>query len=212
MKIVEGRPRPKRCDIILAMKTNLSSVEVSPCRNRAFSLIELMIVVSIIGILTTVIVANFNSVKTKSRDGKRVSDLGNMQVALAYYFDRCREYPASVTSGKADWNLSTSCPNTTQTVTLGDYLGTVPKDPSSNASYEYIRNTDKNAYLLRTTLEQNSSVQSDSFDNAAAGSLANRYFADFGTNPILPLDSNNLLCYDKNVAPSSKLYCLSSKL
>ena len=156
------------------MKFKLFSNKGRPCQNRAFSLIELMIVVAIIGILTTVVVANFSSAKAKSRDGKRVSDLGNIQVALAYYFDRCREYPASETAGKADFNLGTSCPNISpQQVTLGDYLGTVPKDPGTSTYYEYVRNTAKNAFLLRTTLEQNSSIQSDSFNNAAEGLLEN---------------------------------------
>ncbi len=51
-------------------------------QNRnGFTLIELMIVVSIIGTLSAVVVPNFLSVKTKSLDGAAKANLRNMIVA-----------------------------------------------------------------------------------------------------------------------------------
>ena len=57
--------------------------------SRAFTLIELMVVIAIIGILTAVAVANFSSTKARSRDAKRISDLSQLQLAIGGYFDRC---------------------------------------------------------------------------------------------------------------------------
>ena len=132
---------------------------------------------------------NFSSAKSKSRDGKRVSDLGNIQLALTQYFDRCREYPSPINTGLATFDLSADCPNiSTQTVTFGDYIGTIPVDPINNSTYkyEYAVNTAKNAFLLRTTLENSSSVLTDSFDNTAASRLGNQFFVDV-EDPLPPI-------------------------
>ena len=204
------------------MKIKLFSAEASPRANRAFSLIELMIVIAIIGILTAAIMVNFSSAKAKSRDGKRISDLGNIQLALAQYFDRCRQYPDSspANSGFAQFDLSTQCPTiSNQVVTFGDYIGTIPKDPTNDTThkYEYAVNHTHNAFILRATLEQNSSVLTDSFDNDNASRFGDQYFNTApDTNPPLPRITVGPASYEcsNTEAVSQKLfvYCLSSKL
>jgi len=49
---------------------------------RGFSLIELLVVVSIIGILATLAVSNFNQIRTRARDTERKSDLKQYSTAL----------------------------------------------------------------------------------------------------------------------------------
>src|SRR3954464_9740768 len=60
---------------------------------KAFTLIELMITVAIIALLTAIILTNLNQPKVRARDAKRVSDIGQLQLALELFFDRCNRYP-----------------------------------------------------------------------------------------------------------------------
>lgn len=53
---------------------------------RAFTLIELMIVVSIIGILASIAVPKFSDLVRKSREGATKGNLGGLRSALSIYY------------------------------------------------------------------------------------------------------------------------------
>lgn len=96
---------------------------VGKVRSRSgFTLIELMIVVSVLGTLTAVVVPNFLSVKTKSFDGAAKADLRNMIVAQENYFSDTQAYTDVVVSaggrGDLDGN-GTEDFRASQGVTLG---------------------------------------------------------------------------------------------
>lgn len=64
-------------------KINYSYVKIK--LERAFTLIELLIVISIIGVLSTFAVFNFQSAGAKARDAQRKSDLKQYHEALVNY-------------------------------------------------------------------------------------------------------------------------------
>ncbi len=64
-------------------------------KNKGFTLIELLVVIAIIGILSSVVLASLSTARQKSRDAKRISDVGQVQLALELYFDRSQTYPST---------------------------------------------------------------------------------------------------------------------
>jgi type II secretion system protein G len=111
---------------------------------RGFTLVELLVVISILGVLATIGLMTFNSAQAKGRDAQRKSDLKQISSALELYYNDYGAYPAS--SG-ANTGQIIGCPTTTGTVcgwgsgqftddkTI--YMRQMPKDPMSNQSYYY---------------------------------------------------------------------------
>ena len=64
---------------------------------RGFTLIELLVVIAIIGILSSVVLASLNTARLKSRDARRISDIKQLQIALALYSDsNSSAYPTTL--------------------------------------------------------------------------------------------------------------------
>ncbi len=119
---------------------------------RGFTLIELLVVIAILGILGAILFVTIGgSPQQGARDSRRISDIGNMQLALELYNTDNEQYPGS---------LSGLTP---------DYIGGVPADPqdgdsgcgngsfnSGNYGYVYGTNGDNSGYTLGACLEDDS--------------------------------------------------------
>ncbi len=128
---------------------------------KGFTLIELLVVIAIIGILSSVVLASLSTARAKSRDARRISDLGQVQLALELYYDTNVAYPAAAAATTANYSaLSTSLASATGTA----YLPKMPQDPSAGASYFYGGSTTN--YVLATILERG--------DNAALNTDADK--------------------------------------
>lgn len=128
-------------------------------RNRAFTLIELLIVITIIGILAVALIPRLTGGPARARDAQRKSDMQQISTALEFYNTDNNSYPLAVTG------------NCTSGLTLSaSYISAVPADPSVNTyatapanvcatgGYTYVAlNTDTDAviegYLLIAHLE-----------------------------------------------------------
>jgi prepilin-type N-terminal cleavage/methylation domain-containing protein len=62
---------------------------------KGFTLIELLVVIAIIGILSSVVLASLSTARQKSRDAKRISDIGQVRLALELFFDSIQSYPST---------------------------------------------------------------------------------------------------------------------
>ncbi len=100
--------------------------------SKAFTLIELLIVVSIIGILMAIGLINYRIFIDKAEDAQRVSDLRFIQSALEQYRADQHYYPPSSDLVKSGSSLNS--PDEGKT-----YLGKIPKDPrfSGDSGYLY---------------------------------------------------------------------------
>lgn len=128
---------------------------------KGFTIIELLVVIAIIALLTGIIMTNLTGSKAKARDAKRVSDIGQIRLALELFYDRCKSYPLALDTSDDALSL---CPSG---ITLGTFIGTIPKDPTTLAIYDYSPTSgDGRAvyYFLRAKLESSSPALLDDVD------------------------------------------------
>lgn len=112
-----------------------------PNKSRGFTLVELLVVISILGILASVGLVAFTSAQMRGRDAQRKSNLKEISSALELYYSDYGKYPDSVNNeiGGCPSTLVTACVwgtgEFTDTKTI--YFKVLPKDPSASQSYYY---------------------------------------------------------------------------
>lgn len=140
--------------------------EYSRTSRRGFTLVELLVVVSIISILATVGISTFSNLQKSSRDAKRKSDLVITQSVLEQYRADQNFYPATLSFGSA-----LTSPDGQRT-----YMATLPLDaqagdPDGLHQYHYV-------------------VSPLSCDNSAPDKLCTTYCLDANLeNPSTPVTS-----------------------
>jgi prepilin-type N-terminal cleavage/methylation domain-containing protein len=72
---------------------------------EGFTLIELLVVIAMIGLLATMAVVAFGDAQKKARDAKRLSDMSQLQKALALYLDDNGSYPGNTDNDYNGWDL-----------------------------------------------------------------------------------------------------------
>ncbi len=103
-----------------------------------FTLIEILIVVSIIGLLASVVLVGLGGFRSRGRDARRVTDLKSLQNGVELYYARNNQYPNTL--------------NDLLTASIG--ITKLPKDPASAANYFYSYMTaDKQGYILAARLD-----------------------------------------------------------
>jgi len=112
---------------------------------RGFTLIEILVAISIVGILMGMALVSIEKTRAGGRDAKRKADLETIRSALELYKADCGQYPQALPTPGSPL---TGCPNNT-------YLSSVPADPlPSSYSYVYKPGTYFYSYNLCAYLEQ----------------------------------------------------------
>lgn len=110
-------------------------------KRKGFTLIEVLIVIAIIGILSSVVLVGLGQFRGRGRDARRISDLRQVQNALELYFSKFGAYPSA-----SDWaQLSSDLSGAAIGVTR------VPNDPSAGKTYHYCATG--SSYVVAAELE-----------------------------------------------------------
>lgn len=167
-------------------------------REAAFTLLELLIVIVILGILAALISGNFITSLKKGRDARRKGDLEQIQRALELFYDDVGSYPttAQLTLGSDTQlcNPTLDCYSTTNT-TGKTYMEKLPVD-SGAVNYEYDTEATGQTYRLYACLENNQQVLatvSSSFSESFAEACKTNCFdsADSPVKCIYGVSSSN---------------------
>lgn len=127
-------------------------------RRKGFTLIELMVTISIIAILSTVGYVTYSNAQSTARDARRRQDLRSMISALElYYQQNNNQFPIRSTSIKSTdttgaWKLSSFLTND---------ISQLPADPINDTTYYYLYNSDGTTYHLCAKLEKPQASDSD---------------------------------------------------
>lgn len=109
----------------------------------AFTLIEILVVIFLLGILSTFLSNTFITSLKKGRDARRKTDLQQIQRALEMYYEDKKHYP---TPTVFPFGLSLSDPESGKV-----YMQKVPNDPVSGNTYIY--QSDGTYYRLYSCIE-----------------------------------------------------------
>jgi prepilin-type N-terminal cleavage/methylation domain-containing protein len=129
-------------------------------RQKGFTLVELLVVISIIGVLATLVLLQLGTARARARDTKRIADVNQVRTAVElYYEDNSGAYPSAISDAN-----------------LGKYLSgsRVPKDPLTAVAYSYSYHTGSSGkidgYHIWTQLEQSAAALASDADINSSGS------------------------------------------
>ena len=153
-----------------------------------FTLVELLVVISIISLLASVGAGAFLTSQIKGRDSRRKQDLGQVAKALELYYNDYNRYPGALGTKIA------GCPSTTPAAcdwgedefTDGNttYMKTIPADPTPSYEYRYEVNSTGQKFRIYTRIEnpQDSTIVSGITKTCGTGNNCNFGVASSNSN------------------------------
>jgi prepilin-type N-terminal cleavage/methylation domain-containing protein len=139
---------------------------------KGFTLIEMLVVIAIIGLLSSIIVVGLSSSRAKSRDAKRLSDVKEIQKWLETQYTDLKGYP-----------------------TVAEYIAaeaSLPKDPQTGLQYAYC--STPQLYAVGTQLEN---APADDSEPLIAGICAPKVGAS--GSDYLCTKADKQLCFSSGV-------------
>ncbi len=124
-----------------------------------FTLIEILIVVAIIAILSSVVLVGLGPTRRLGRDSRRISDINEVQQGLELYNNKCGYYPgtAQVSSPCGSFSSISTWANLTAALTGSNLdISNVPNDPTAGSTYFYGTAPGGTRYVLGAQLEDTS--------------------------------------------------------
>jgi len=154
-------------------------------QHTGFTLIELLVVIAIIGVLASVILVSLNTARAKSRDSNRITQLKELEQAIAMYYLDHGSYPSTgsmlTTRGSVECGLhvDTKTDDWIPGLVSGGYIPSLPFDPKPVNTACYIYASNGKLFILSAW-------------NAAEGSYTP------STNPLYSLAGFRETAFDQN--------------
>lgn len=127
---------------------------------KGFTLIEMLIVITIIAVLASLILVGMGGARAKTRDSRRIADLHNVMNALELYYSLNGAYPEGDYNSAAGWETFSG-------ILTGPDTGVsrIPQDPLHDTTYYYRYEGSVTGYVLGAALEQKDVSLNDDIDN-----------------------------------------------
>jgi len=135
---------------------------------KAYTLIEMLMVVAIIGVLASSILIGLGSTRAKARDSRRITDLKSTQTALELYYSKYNSYPARIIDSNETWSWDELTDILTSEET-GINITKIPKDPLASSGKNYFYATNGQEYILGALLETKDQSLDDDLDGTQLG-------------------------------------------
>lgn len=112
-----------------------------------FTLVEVLVVVAVAAVLSTIAIAGYGTLREKARDYTRVSDLEGITLALRLYKEANSEYPTGHDLGTV---LGEGGSLDSELSGVGKYFPSMPSDPMGvdGSAYEYVYDSDHDDCLV----------------------------------------------------------------
>ena len=140
-------------------------------QKQAFTLVELIVVITILAILWTIAFISLQWYSASSRDSVRISDLWNMRTSLELFHLNSGKYPLPDNNEIVSYSWETLWYQWTfwKTVVsqLSRNMNEVPTDPLTEREYVFSTANNKNEFQILTLLESDLSLNTISQTNAA---------------------------------------------
>ena len=107
-------------------------------RRKGFTLVELLIVISIMAVIAAIMLATLQTARGKARDANRYESLIQIRNALNRYYSDFGAYPATpnqwYSSEPGDANFSNNSGNWIPGLVSSGMIGSLPRDPQGGLS------------------------------------------------------------------------------
>lgn len=127
---------------------------------KGFTLLEILVVVAIIGLVSSVIFVMLNNARMKARDSKRYAEVDALKKALELYYHDNDQYPEAADNWikiEDDANFATA---------MQPYISSIPRDPlypriegEKVFSYQYQSTADAQGYKFHIEMETGTYVE-----------------------------------------------------
>lgn len=105
-------------------------------QNKAFTLIEILVVAAIISLISSIIVSSVDDARSSARDAQRQTDLNSIRSGMAIYFDNNGHYPSNYTE-----------------LENAEIMSQIPVDPVEGVRYPFATSTDDFDICIVTCME-----------------------------------------------------------
>jgi prepilin-type N-terminal cleavage/methylation domain-containing protein len=127
-----------------------SSVFSQSSNKRGFTLVELMVAISILALLSAIGIVFYGQAELSARDSKRQQDIREIQNALEQYYTLNRAFPNLAANGTTAANLYATAGNWPVNFFQS---GAVPVNPRDSAHYTYYNCAAPARYVVCAQLE-----------------------------------------------------------